>query len=68
MASHRTGKGRPFEWLQRRYEETEKKCPECGYVDDDGNWKSQTDGQRVVYHHVCPSCSADREHTFEFGR
>jgi len=55
----------PFERLRTRYESTEKKCPECGYVDEEGNWTSRTDGSRVVYHHVCPSCGADREHVFQ---
>jgi len=53
-----------LESLLRRYETTETKCPECGYVDDEGNWTNRTDGQRIVYHHVCPRCSADREHVF----
>ncbi|MFB6298736.1 MAG: HVO_0649 family zinc finger protein [Halobacteriales archaeon] len=50
--------------LRRRYETTETKCPECGFVDDNGNWTSRTDGRQIVYHHVCPSCGADREHVF----
>jgi len=50
--------------LRRRYETTEKKCPACGYVDHGANWTSRTDGRRVVYRHVCPSCEASREHTF----
>lgn len=57
----------PFERLRRRYETTDKRCPECGHVDETGNWTSRTDGHRVVYHHVCPACGADREHVFEFG-
>lgn len=68
MPTNRTGRRSHFEWLRRRYEDTEKKCPECGYVDEDGNWESRTDGQQVVYHHVCPSCRASREHTFRFDR
>ncbi|MDQ2052801.1 HVO_0649 family zinc finger protein [Natronolimnohabitans sp. A-GB9] len=54
----------PLESQRRRYETTDKKCPACGYVDEDGNWKSRTDGGRIVYRHVCPSCKASREHTF----
>lgn len=54
--------------LRRRYETTEKKCPDCGFVDEAGNWTSRTDGRRIVYHHVCPSCGAGRDHTFELGR
>lgn len=56
--------GSPLERLRRRYETTEKRCPSCGYVDEEGNWTSETDGQRVVYRHVCPSCGAAHEHTF----
>jgi predicted RNA-binding Zn-ribbon protein involved in translation (DUF1610 family) len=54
----------PLERLRRRYETTEKRCPACGYIDEEGNWTSETDGLRIVYHRVCPSCGADREHTF----
>ncbi|MFB6304022.1 MAG: HVO_0649 family zinc finger protein [Haloferacaceae archaeon] len=57
----------PLARLRRRYETTEKKCPECGYVDEGGNWTSRTDGQRIVYTHVCPSCDASREHTYRLG-
>jgi phage FluMu protein Com len=57
-----------FERLLTRYEETEKKCPACGYVDEAGNWTSETDGREVVYRHTCPSCAAVREHVFEFER
>lgn len=54
----------PLERLLRRYETTEKKCTACGHVDRAGNWRSRTDGQRIVYHHVCPSCDAAREHVY----
>ena len=54
----------PLERLRRRYETTAKKCPACGYVDEEGNWTSRTDGRRVVYRHDCPSCDASREHVF----
>lgn len=57
----------PLENLRRRYETTETKCPDCGYVDEGRNWESRTDGKRVVYRHVCPSCDASREHTFRLG-
>ena len=56
-----------LERLRRRYETTEKKCPDCGFVDESGNWTSRTDGRRVVYHYVCPSCGAARNHTFQLG-
>lgn len=53
--------------LRRRYETTEKKCPDCGYVAESGSWTSRTNGRRIVYEFVCPSCGAGREHTFELG-
>jgi len=53
-----------LERVRRRYETTDKKCPDCGYVDEEGNWESRTNGQQLVYRHVCPSCGATREHTF----
>lgn len=53
-----------LERLRQRYESTEKRCPDCGYIDDEGNWESKTDGRHIVYHYVCPSCGAEREHTF----
>lgn len=64
MPARSTVGGTTLERLLHRYESTETKCPECGYVDDEGNWSSETDGRRIVYHHVCPSCRADREHVF----
>ena len=66
MSRKRIGGKTKFERLLKRYETTEKKCPECGYVDDDGGWTSETDGRKIVYCHVCPSCDATSEHTFEF--
>jgi hypothetical protein len=56
-----------FDQVKRRYETTDKKCPTCGYVDKEGNWTSQTDGQQIVYRHICPSCDTSREHTFNFN-
>lgn len=68
MATSRIRGVSPLAKLRRRYERTETKCPECGYVDDGGNWTSRTNGRQIVYHHVCPSCNADREHTYDLGR
>lgn len=65
MPPERTGGTTPFEWVETHYEETEMKCPDCGYVDEEGNWESETDGHRITYRHTCPSCDAVREHTFE---
>lgn len=68
MVSYRMTGQTPLERIRVRYENTEKKCPECGYVDEDGNWTSETDGQQLMYQHVCPSCDASREHTFDLTR
>lgn len=57
-----------LERLLRRYERTETKCSACGYVDRSGNWHSETDGRTVVYHHTCPSCGAERDHSFHLRR
>lgn len=54
--------------VRDRYEQTDKKCPDCGYVDEAGNWESETDGRRIVYRYVCPSCGSAREHTFDIER
>lgn len=56
-----------LERLRRRYETTETKCPDCGCVDHQRNYTSRTNGRRIVYHHVCPCCGADREHVFRLG-
>ncbi|WP_255196790.1 HVO_0649 family zinc finger protein [Halorarius litoreus] len=53
--------------LRERYESTETKCTACGYVDENGNWTSETDGRKIVYHHVCPSCGASREFTYRLN-
>jgi predicted RNA-binding Zn-ribbon protein involved in translation (DUF1610 family) len=56
----------PLERQRSRYENTETKCPECGYVNDaNDDWASQSNGQQIVYHYVCPSCGAEREHVFQ---
>lgn len=68
MATHGMRGNTALDRLLRRYETTETRCPECGHDDRAGNWTSRTDGGRVVYHHVCPSCGADREHTFRLSR
>lgn len=67
MVPRNVGGRTTLERLLRRYEETETKCPACGYVDDEGNWTSETNGREIVYLHVCPSCGADREHAFDLG-
>lgn len=52
-----------LEQLSEYYEETELVCPECGYEDETGHWRSETDGDVVEYTHECPECGAVSEHT-----
>lgn len=69
MVTHSTSGGAPLERLRSRFENSETKCPECGYVDEDTeNWKSYTDGRQIVYHHLCPSCDAAREYVFHISK
>lgn len=68
MPTHRKGGKTALERLLRRYETTDTKCPACGYVDNESNWTSRTNGKTVVYHHVCPSCGTARDHTFHLDR
>lgn len=68
MATRTRVGGTPLDRMRRRYEETDTKCPACGYVDGERNWTNRTDGRRIVYRHVCPSCGADREHVFRLDR
>ncbi|MFD1514092.1 HVO_0649 family zinc finger protein [Halomarina rubra] len=56
-----------FEWVRSHYDETEMKCAECGYVDEEGSWTSEANGKEIVYRHECPSCEAVRVHTFSLG-
>jgi rubrerythrin len=55
----------PLERLREHYDQQEMRCPECGFVDEDGHWRSETDGSVVHYEHVCPQCDAVREHTLD---
>lgn len=64
MPTHTTQGSNTFERLLRRYETTETKCPECGFVDTEGNWTSHMRGDRIVYAHECPSCGSERDHSF----
>ncbi|AHF98580.1 hypothetical protein HALLA_06685 [Halostagnicola larsenii XH-48] len=48
----------PFDRLRQKFDETERRCRQCGFVDDDGGWRVRTSGDRVTYQHVCPSCDA----------
>lgn len=47
-----------FESLRTHVERSRRRCPECGHVDADGEWRASTSGHRVRYRHVCPSCGA----------
>lgn len=68
MATHGIGGSTPLERLLHRYETTDTKCPNCGYIDNEANWTSETNGKRIVYNHQCPSCGDERQHTFTLGK
>ncbi len=48
----------PFDRLRQKFEDAERRCRQCGFVDSDGGWRVRTSGDRVSYQHVCPSCDA----------
>ena len=48
----------PFERLRQKFENSELRCRECGYVNEDGGWRVTTSGSRVTYQHLCPTCGA----------
>lgn len=66
--SHGPAVRRPFEWVRNRYENTEKKCPSCGHIDEDAEWTSETDGRVIVYEYRCSSCDATRRHMFNLEK
>ena len=68
MALRNLGGRSALDRLRERYESTETKCTKCGYVDESSNWTSETDGRKIVYHHVCPSCGAGRDFTYRLDR
>lgn len=53
----------PLDRLADRFDE-DMTCPECGYEDEDGEWLSKTDGSRILYQHICPSCGEVRQRTY----
>lgn len=53
--------------LNSRYEGTDLTCPEYGYEDDDGSWRASTNGRRIDYRHLCPSCGRLRIRTVRLG-
>lgn len=54
MSSYRS----PFEQLRAKFDESDPKCPSCGYVDDESGWRVSATGSRVTYQFVCPTCDA----------
>jgi rubredoxin len=65
MAIHTDTGTTPLDRLRNRLD---MRCPECGYVDEEGRWTAATSGSRVTYQHICPSCAAVRQHTFQLDR
>ncbi|MFC6716736.1 HVO_0649 family zinc finger protein [Natrialbaceae archaeon GCM10025810] len=57
----------PFDRLRQKYDESELRCPQCGYVDDDGGWRVTTSGSRVRYQFVCPTCDAVETRELRLG-
>jgi len=57
MAVRRHAGTTPLDRLRSRLD-ADRRCPECGYEDTDGEWSAKTTGDRVLYRHVCPSCGA----------
>lgn len=55
----------PFETLKQVFDESDLKCEECGYYDEEGAWDATTDGSAVHYEHVCPSCGIRNVRTIE---
>lgn len=47
-----------FDRLRAHFDDVARKCPDCGYTDEDGKWQVTTSGDRVHYQHLCPSCGA----------
>ena len=48
----------PFDRLRQHYEDRKLRCPECGFVDDDGDWVATAKDGKLRYQHVCPRCRA----------
>lgn len=57
----------PFERVASHMEHEDLVCPECGHEDEGGRWRVRTNGVRVRYSHVCPSCGAIRKRTYDLG-
>jgi hypothetical protein len=48
----------PFDRLRQHYERTKRRCPECGFVDTEGEWRVTKRGREIHYQHICPRCDA----------
>ena len=57
----------PFEQLREKFDESELRCPSCGYTDTDGSWRVTTTGQRVRYQFICPVCEAVETRELRLG-
>jgi uncharacterized Zn finger protein len=55
----------PFDRLTSHYDHVDLRCPSCGYEDDGGRWKAETNGSTVLYRHICPSCGSIRKRTLK---
>lgn len=52
-----------LERLKAYYDDEDRACTACGFVDDETDWDGATDGRVVEYSHECPCCGAVMEHT-----
>lgn len=57
----------PFEQLREKFDESDVKCPACGYTDTDGGWRVTTTGSRVRYQFICPTCDAVETREMRLG-
>lgn len=57
----------PFERMTTYMDDADLVCPDCGYEDEEGSWTAETNGDTVLYRHLCPSCGSVRKRTFELG-
>ncbi|WP_255170461.1 HVO_0649 family zinc finger protein [Natrononativus amylolyticus] len=48
----------PFERLRQKFDDGDRRCRECGYVDADGGWRVTAAGSEVRYQRMCPTCDA----------
>lgn len=50
--------------MRSHLERIDMQCSACGYEDEDGEWRSTTNGSRIDYSHVCPRCGEIRRRTY----